>query len=374
LTPTDRALRMACQAIVVLWIAAFLGWRDLAPREVRVAVTATAIETRELPPAPEPEVPAADAPVEPEPEALAEEEPEPEELADEEPEPLAEEPETLAEAEPPPEPETLAEPAPEPPAALAAHEPELDAPLEAPPIPRPALPEREPQDFAEVEPSEPAMPEPDAERAAERARDLAPAPAVAEAPAPRAPEPLPPTSVGEADVAFGGTLLSDANAFPALESRYEGYGSFREYARAMQRLGARFVVVDRRAIVGTIDPWTLETGALGDPAGLSPRARDYAGEPELLRASRAVRRTHGRRAEVMMLVPRRLDAGLFGGIARALEARGHDPARYREIRARYERGPGGRLHLRVEAAVRRDGGEEPLPLLFDLDRLASGRV
>jgi len=72
----------------------------------------------------------------------------------------------------------------------------------------------------------------------------------------------------------------------------------------------------------------------------------------------------------MMLVPRRLDAGLFGGIARALEARGRRPASYRQIRARYERGPRGGLRLRIETAVGRDGREESLRLLFDLDRLA----
>jgi hypothetical protein len=188
--------------------------------------------------------------------------------------------------------------------------------------------------------------------------------APAEAPA------LPVLAVDESDVARGGALLTGEAGFPALESRYEGYGSFRDYARAMQRLGARFVVVDRRRIVGTIDPWTLERGELGDPAGLSPRARDYAGEPELLRAGRLVRREHGARAEVMMLVPRRIDAGLFGGIARALEARGREPQSYRQIRAHYERGPRGSLRLRVETAVRRDGREDPLPLLFDLDGLA----
>ncbi|HKJ25058.1 MAG TPA: hypothetical protein VKB65_09575, partial [Myxococcota bacterium] len=190
--------------------------------------------------------------------------------------------------------------------------------------------------------------------------------------APIAAPPLPLVAVDEADVARGGALLTGDAGFPTLESRYEGYGSFRDYARAMQRLGARFVVVDRREIVGTIDPWTLETGALGDPAGLSPRARDFTGEPELARASRAVRRDHGARAEVMMLVPRRVDAALFGGIARALEARGDTATSYRQIRAHYERGPGGALRLRVEAAVRRDGREQPLPLLFDLDRLARG--
>ena len=60
---------------------------------------------------------------------------------------------------------------------------------------------------------------------------------------------------------------------------------------------------------------------------------------------------------------------LFGGIARALAARGREPGAYRQILARYERGPGGRLHLRVESAIARDGRREPLPLLFDLRSL-----
>jgi len=349
LSPTDRAIRIACQAIVVLWIAAFLGWRELAPRELRVAVKATTIEAHELPPAPaepesiaEPEAETeATTEPEPEPERKAEAEPEPEEIRDVEPEAQ------VAEAEPPlvdamPEPSPRVEPVPEP---------------EAPPL----VPE--PSEWAALDVA--SLPEPSA---APAPLAQAPAPAAASIQAP----PLPLVAVDETDVARGGTLLAGETGFPTLESRYEGYGSFAEYARAMQRLGARFVVVSRREIVGTIDPWTLETGALGDPAGLSPRARDFAGEPELVRAGRAVRRDHGVRAQVMMLVPHRIDAGLFGGISRAIEARGDEAASYRQIRAHYERGPGGTLRLRVETAVRRDGREDPLPLLFDLDRLARG--
>lgn len=344
MSPTDRAIRIACQGVVILWIATFLGWRDLTPREVRVAVKATAIETRELPPPPE------------------ERAPEPEEIAVAEPEP---EPEPEKNLEPEPEPEHAAEvEAPEPPVEEIA---EID-----PPVPTP-----EPEELAAVDPPSPAPQpldrtavEPEPAPAAPTPLPVAAAAALETAPLEAAPVPL--QAVDEADVARGGSLLTGEAGFPMLESRYEGYGSFRQYARAMQKLGAQFVIVNRREIVSTIDPWTLERGTLTNAAGLSPRARDFAGEPELVLANRTARREHGLRAEVMMLVPRRLDAGLFGGIARALEAKGHEPRSYRQIRARYERGPAGALHLRVEAAVRRDGGEDPLPLLFDINELAGG--
>ncbi|MBW2448716.1 MAG: hypothetical protein JRG83_22760 [Deltaproteobacteria bacterium] len=346
MSPTDRAIRIACQGVVILWIATFLGWRDLTPREVRVAVKATAIETRELPPPPEERAP------EPEEIAVAEPEPEPEEKLEPEPEP-----EQAAEVE-----------APEPPAEEIA---EIDPPAPAP--------EPEPEELAVVDPPSPAPQpldrtavEPELEPAPAAPTPLPVAAAAAPEPAPLEAAPVPLQAVDEADVARGGSLLTGEAGFPMLESRYEGYGSFRQYARAMQKLGAQFVIVNRREIVSTIDPWTLERGTLTNAAGLSPRARDFAGEPELVLANRTARREHGLRAEVMMLVPRRLDAGLFGGIARALEAKGHEPGSYRQIRARYERGPAGELHLRVEAAVRRDGGEDPLPLLFDIDELAGG--
>ena len=357
MSPFDRAIRFACQGVVLLWIASFLGWRSLAPEEVRVPVDATTIQTRPLPPE-EPEA-------QPEPEEIAQREelepPELEEIAQrEELEPPEPEARREQEAPPEPEPERMAE---------APPEPEIPEPLAELPQPEPVLVPEPPAQLAKAEPAARAEPRP----------RPAPAPLPIAAPIPvaatsLAPEAVPLRRVDDSDVALGGALLTGEGSFPTLESRYEGYGSFRQYADAMQRLGARFVVVRRREIVGTIDPWTLETGPLTDPAGLSPRARDYAGEPELVRADRAVRREHGSRAEVMMLVPRRLDAGLFGGIARALSATGREPGDYRQIRAHYERGPGGTLRLRVETAVRRDGREEPLPLLFDLGSLAAGRT
>lgn len=332
--PNDRAIRHACQVVVLIWIATVLGWRELGPREIRVPVRTTSIEAMAVPPEAEPE-PAAESTLPPDEPTLP-------------PEPPAEI-ETAAEPEPAGEPEPLE---PEPPALEPNEVAEIPEPIAEPPASEILEPEPAPAPVAQV-PSETPLP---------AAPDPAPA-ARLESP------PLPVQRVAEADVARGGTLLSGDDGFPVLESRYEGFGSFREYARAMQNLGSRFVVVNRRAIVGTIDPWTLEPGALGDASALSPRARDYAGETALLPASRAARRRHGNRAEIMMLVPRRIDAALFGGIARALEARGREPGAYRQILARYERGPGGQLRLRVESAVARDGRTEPLPLLFDLQSL-----
>jgi hypothetical protein len=71
-------------------------------------------------------------------------------------------------------------------------------------------------------------------------------------------------------------------------------------------------------------------------------------------------------------MPRRVDAGLFGGIARALDERGPGHAGYSEVRGRYERAPDGGVRLHVLGAQRLDGAEEAFELVFDLAALAGG--
>lgn len=181
------------------------------------------------------------------------------------------------------------------------------------------------------------------------------------------PEPMP---VGPTEVARGEALLDAGGSFPVLNFDYEAFPSFRSYARAMVRLGARFVIVDRREIVSGLD---IETGAIAEFSGaarFSPRARDYTGEPGLDAPARAARERFGERAVVMMLVPRSLDAGLFGGLARVLDESGQSRDALREIRGRYERAAGGGVHLRVDAALRRDGRSVPIETLFDLGQIA----
>ena len=176
--------------------------------------------------------------------------------------------------------------------------------------------------------------------------------------------------VGRADLREGAQLLEAGGSFPALSSSYEDFPSFRDYAQAMTELGARFVVVSRRKVVAAID---LASGAFGDvslDAAFSPRARDYTGEPALAGVARRVREHFGDGAVVMMRVPRDLDAGLFGGIARVLSERGERHDAYREIRGRYEQAPGGGVRLRVDTGVLRDGAEVMLDLLFDLGEIA----
>jgi len=189
-------------------------------------------------------------------------------------------------------------------------------------------------------------------------------PAEAESAPPRAAA-LTPVSTG--DVTRGSELLRDGD-FPILSCSYESFASFREYARAMTELGARFVVVRRREILGSVD---VATGAIRETAldtAFSPRARDYTGEPGLAPLARSARERFGPNAVVMMLVPRSLDAGLFGGIARRLAERGDRHDGYREIHGRYERGGGG-VRLRVDTGVRPDGTRVELGLLFDLGDL-----
>jgi hypothetical protein len=178
--------------------------------------------------------------------------------------------------------------------------------------------------------------------------------------------------VGGEEVARGEDLLAAGDGFPALSFSYQSFPSFRAYAASVEKLGARFVVVSRRAIVAGVD---LEGGDLGNArldAGFSPRARDYTAEPALAGVTGAARARFGDDAEVMLLMPRRVDAGLFGGIARALDERGPGHAGYSEVRGRYERAPDGGVRLHVLGAQRLDGAEEAFELVFDLAALAGG--
>ena len=191
----------------------------------------------------------------------------------------------------------------------------------------------------------------------------------ASAPEPKSTEPSL-VRVGRVDLRDGDKLLASGGSFPALSCSYDDFPSFREYARAMNDLGARFVVVSQRKVVAAID---IATGALRDAAldtPFSPRARDYAGEPALTELARRVRDRFGEGAAVMMLVPRDVDAGLFGGIARVLSRRGEHHDAYSEIRGRYERAPGGGVRLRVDTGVLRNGAQVALDLLFDLGDIA----
>ncbi len=194
--------------------------------------------------------------------------------------------------------------------------------------------------------------------------------ALRETPPPARDESREPLQVARSDLAQGAELLDASGSFPALSFSYEDFVSFRGYARAMEALGARFVVVRHREILGSID---LETGGIdeGVPgAAFSPRARDYTGEAGLGKLSRVARKRFGGDAVVMMLVPRAIDAGLFGSIARVLSERGDRHNAYREIRGRYQRAPGGGVRLRIDSGVRIDGSEVGLDLLFDLTDIA----
>jgi hypothetical protein len=208
---------------------------------------------------------------------------------------------------------------------------------------------------------------PSAVAVAEREPEPVPAPAepAAETSSERAIEPR------RADVAHGESLLSGDGAFPALHTSYEGLFGFGEYAAAMQSRGARFVVVRRGRVLAGIDPETGHTREVPD-GEFSPRARDYTGEPALAHATHAARERFGSGAAVMLLVPRTLDAGLFGGIARALADRGDAHDAFRFFEARYTRTAQGGFALHVDAGERLDGRRTPLALVFDLDRLSGG--
>jgi len=181
-------------------------------------------------------------------------------------------------------------------------------------------------------------------------------------------------NVGSDELAVGERLLAANGSFPVLSAGYDDFRSFRSYARAMHALGARFVVIRDREIVGAAD---LERGRLeatGSLAGFSPRARNYTGEPALSALTRHARERYGEGAVIRMLVPRKLDAGLFGGIERQLADRGDAYDRYTELRGRYLPAPDGSARFRVESALRTDGTEVALELLFDLGQIAGAEA
>jgi hypothetical protein len=227
------------------------------------------------------------------------------------------------------------------------------------PMPEPKQPE--------LAPAEP----PEAEEPPEPAAEPEPAPEPKPAPEPQRAESRP-TPVSARDFTLGSGLLDGGGAFPALSFGYEEFPSFVSYARAMVDLGARFVVVRNREIVGSVD---LDSRSVGDEplgAGFSPRARDYTSEPGLASVAAAARERFGGGSVVMMLVPRSLDAGLFGGLARVLSEHGESHAGLSEVRGSYQRVPGGGVRLRVDRALRRDGSSVDVEAVFDLRAIAGG--
>lgn len=243
-------------------------------------------------------------------------------------------------------------------AALVAGLPRPEAPPADAPAVEPPRVRVQPVAVAPAEPARAAAPE--------IHREPPPEPTPPRAAAPR---PAPARAVPD-DLARGDALLSNAGRFPAIHASYDALYGFARYAAAMTALGGAFVVVRERAIVAGID---VASGAIRDAApgpSFSPRARDYTDEPALGEPLRRARARFGPDAEIMLLVPRPLDAGLFGGIARELEARGLRPADFREVEGRYERGADG-LRFRLVSGLRMDGARVDLPAEFDLAALAA---
>lgn len=179
------------------------------------------------------------------------------------------------------------------------------------------------------------------------------------------------TEITASDLDRGTELLAVGGRFPVISASYDGLRTFARYAAAMTAIGGRFVVVVHRAIVAEID---LASGVMRDAAldrAFSPRARDYTDEPALADPARRVRERFGPAAEIMLLVPRALDAGLFGGIARELAALGDGHDAYREIEGRYERASDGSLRFRLLSGLRIDGRRVPLSAVFDLGAISA---
>jgi hypothetical protein len=142
----------------------------------------------------------------------------------------------------------------------------------------------------------------------------------------------------------------------------------------MGALGARFVVVEDRRIVGEVDAKGEVLGMAVPVGHFSPRARDYSDEPALASARRRVFERFGPGATVMMLVPRELDAALFGSVSKWLVARGEFASDYRALDAHYGTDASGNLLLHVDSGTRLDGSYKDLSLVFDLQGAMGGSM
>ena len=200
-----------------------------------------------------------------------------------------------------------------------------------------------------------------------------PEPVPEEAPAPPPAEPVAepePMVADRYDAARGAASRPGERPFPAVSASYDDLGSFDRYARAMLDLGARFVVVRGMEVVGEVDIHTRRAGPVGALTGFSSRARNYTDEPALRPLSQVATEAFGEGASLRMIVPRRLDAALFGSLARAIESNGRSIDELREIRGRYRRAAGGGIAFATESVVASDGGVTPLRVTIDLSRIA----
>lgn len=209
---------------------------------------------------------------------------------------------------------------------------------------------------------------------APRSPSPTPAPSVAKSPegAPR--RAAVPEETPEARRELGRQLMGvdgkREGAVPLISMDYRQHLGWGGYVRSMQQLGGQFFLFDHRAerIVALADVERGEFLAADDGAlaGLSPRLREVRQEVAVEGLMRqAAARYAGRDLALVLLVPLNLDFEVVGGVVRGLEALGYPAGEVGRVEGVYER-QGGRLTVRVQRVIRRDGTSHPADFAIGL--------
>jgi hypothetical protein len=165
-------------------------------------------------------------------------------------------------------------------------------------------------------------------------------------------------------------------AFPAIIAQYRRTLGFRRYAVAMQALGGRFVLWDRRArtLAFELDPITgrvypVDTTRL---RGLSPRSRDVSDEPALRPSIERVQQVgHNAHHAALVLVPLAVDYAMLAGLKQALQATGLSLQAFTTFHGVYTLREGDLL-LTITSGTTRRGQEVQLRISCNLSALARG--
>jgi hypothetical protein len=161
-----------------------------------------------------------------------------------------------------------------------------------------------------------------------------------------------------------------SGTIPPITMDYQRTLGWRGYIEAMERLGGRFVILDRRTdrVRGLVDLCKSDVIPTRDAdlLGLSPRLREIQQEDATgpLMARARAKFGEGDYALVLLL-PLNVDFDIVGGIAKRLADSGIDIKTVARVLGEYE-GPAGALRLQAREVVFRDGRLSSVNFTIDL--------